>query len=133
MVFGTADNVAGDISAQEALRIASTGSLSAGATVTDFWRIPQGTTAQRPASAANGQLRFNTDLNKFEGYNGTAWTSVGGGATGGGADTVFFENTRTVTTNYTLSTSTSAHSVGPITVNSGITVTIPSGARWVVL
>ncbi len=65
MVFGTADNVAGDVSAQEALRIASTGSLSAGSTVTDFWRIPQGTTAQRPASAANGQLRFNTDLSRF--------------------------------------------------------------------
>lgn len=133
MVFGTADNVAGDVSAQEALRISSTGALSAGSTVTDFWRIPQGTTAQRPASAANGQLRFNTDLSRFEGYNGTAWTSVGGGATGGGTDTVFYENTRTVTTNYTLSSSNNAHSVGPITINSGITVTIPSGARWVVL
>ena len=133
MVFGVSNNVAGDVSAEEVLRIASSGSLSAGTTVTDFWRIPQGTTAERPASAANGQLRFNTDLSKFEGYNGTAWTSVGGGATGGGSDTVFFENTRTVTTNYTLSSSNNAHSVGPITVNSGITVTIPSGARWVVL
>ncbi len=52
---------------------------------------------------------------------------------GGGADTVFYENTRTVTTNYTLSSSNNAHSVGPITINSGIVVTIPSGARWVVL
>lgn len=133
MVFGVSDNVAGDVSAEEVLRITSSGALSAATAVTDYWRIPQGTTAQRPASAANGQLRFNTDLSKFEGYNGTAWTSVGGGATGGGADTVFYENTRTVTTNYTISTSNSAHSVGPITINSGITVTIPTGSRWVVL
>jgi len=91
-----------------------------------------GTTAERP-TAVQGGFRFNTTTVKFEGYNGTVWSSVGGGATGGGADTVFYENTRTVTTNYTLSSSNNAHSVGPITVNSGITVTIPSGARWVVL
>jgi hypothetical protein len=95
--------------------------------------LPAGTTGQRDASPAAGYLRFNSSLAKFEGYNGTAWSSVGGGATGGGGDTVFYENTRTVTTNYSITASNSAHSVGPITVNSGITVTIPSGARWVVL
>ncbi len=95
--------------------------------------MPAGTTGQRDGSPSAGYLRFNSTLAKFEGYNGTAWSSVGGGATGGGGDTVFYENTRTVTTNYTLTASNNAHSVGPITVNSGITVTIPSGARWVVL
>jgi hypothetical protein len=95
--------------------------------------LPAGTTAQRDGAPSAGYLRFNSSLAKFEGYNGTAWSSVGGGATGGGGDTVFYENTRTVTTNYTLTASNNAHSVGPITVNSGITVTIPSGARWVVL
>jgi hypothetical protein len=95
--------------------------------------LPAGTTAQRDGAPSAGYLRFNSSLAKFEGYNGTAWSSVGGGATGGGGDTVFYENTRIVTTNYTLTASNNAHSVGPITVNSGITVTIPSGARWVVL
>ena len=95
--------------------------------------LPAGTTAQRDGAPSAGYLRFNSSLAKFEGYNGTAWSSVGGGATGGGGDTVFYENTRTVTTNYSITASNSAHSVGPITVNSGITVTIPSGARWVVL
>ena len=52
---------------------------------------------------------------------------------GGGTDQVFVENSRTVTTNYTLTTGRNASSVGPITVNSGITITVPSGARWVVL
>ncbi len=95
--------------------------------------LPAGTTAQRDGTPSAGYLRFNSSLAKFEGYNGTAWSSVGGGATGGGGDTVFYENTRTVTTNYSITASNSAHSVGPITINSGITVTIPSGARWVVL
>lgn len=57
----------------------------------------------------------------------------GGGATGGGSDTVFHENSTTVTTSYTLTTNKNAMSVGPITINSGATVTVPSGARWVLL
>ncbi len=85
-----------------------------------------------PSQRLRGILYINYQQDN-EGYNGTVWSSVGGGATGGGADTVFYENTRTVTTNYTISTSNSAHSVGPISINSGVTVTIPSGARWVVL
>jgi hypothetical protein len=95
--------------------------------------LPVGTTAERPGSPNSGMIRFNTTLTQFEGYNGTAWASVGGGATGGGADTVFFENSQTVTTNYTLSTNKNAVTAGPVTVNSGVTVTIPSGSSWVVV
>jgi len=95
--------------------------------------LPVGTTAERPGSPNSGMIRFNTTLTQFEGYNGTAWSSVGGGATGGGADTVFFENSQTVTTNYTLTTNKNAVTAGPITVNSGVTVTIPSGSSWVVV
>jgi hypothetical protein len=95
--------------------------------------LPVGTTAQRPGSPTSGMIRFNTDLSQFEGYNGSAWSSVGGGATGGGADTVFLENSSTVTTNYTLSTGKNAVSAGPVTINAGITVTVPSGASWVIV
>ena len=95
--------------------------------------LPVGTTAQRPGSPTSGMIRFNTDLTQFEGYNGSAWSSVGGGATGGGADTVFLENSNTVTTNYTLSTGKNAVSAGPVTINAGITVTVPSGASWVIV
>jgi hypothetical protein len=99
----------------------------------EFMLIPKGTTAQRPAVPVNGQIRYNTDTAQFEGYQGGAWGQLGGGATGGGGDEVFVENARVVTVNYTLSTNKSAESVGPITINSGITVTIPSDQRWVVL
>jgi len=57
----------------------------------------------------------------------------GGGATGGGSDEIFYENDQAVTTNYTVTASHNAVTAGPITVNNGITVTIPSGVRWVVV
>jgi len=95
--------------------------------------MPAGTTGQRDGSPSAGYLRFNSTLAKFEGYNGTAWSSVGGGATGGGSDDIFIENGQTVTTNYTISTSKNAMSTGPISIDSGITVTVPSGSNWVVL
>ena len=95
--------------------------------------IPTGTQAQRDGSPSAGYFRFNSDVTKFEGYNGTSWGSVGGGAVGGGPDSVFVENDQTVTTNYTITTNKNAMSTGPITVNSGITVTVPSGSNWVIL
>jgi hypothetical protein len=102
-------------------------------TGTEYMLIPKGTTAQRPAVPVDGEIRYNTTNNQYEGYQGGAWGQLGGGATGGGSDEVFVENGVTVTTNYTLSTGKNAESVGPITVNSGVTVTIPSTQRWVIL
>jgi len=46
---------------------------------TDAMLIPNGTTGQRP-TPASGMLRFNSTTTEFEGYNGTAWASVGGAA-----------------------------------------------------
>jgi hypothetical protein len=92
-----------------------------------------GTTAQRDASPAGGYFRFNTDTDSWEGYDGTVWKAVGGGATGGGADEVFVENGQNVTVDYTIPSTRNAMSTGPITVDSGVTVTISSGSRWVVL
>ena len=100
---------------------------------TGFVLIPKGTTAQRPVTPSDGEIRYNTDYNAFEGYANGAWGNIGGGATGGGGDQVFVENGITVTANYTLTTNKNAESVGPITVNTGITVTVPSGQRWVIL
>ena len=96
--------------------------------------IPSGTTAQRDGSAAVGMFRHNSTLNQFEGYNNGAWGAIGGGAgaTGGGTDEVFFESDTNVTTNYTLTSGKNAHTVSPI-VNSGVTVTVPSGAILVIL
>ena len=95
--------------------------------------LPDGTTGQRPGSPVAGMIRYNTTLSTFEGYKASAWGAIGGGATGGGSDDIFYENGQTVTTNYTLTTNKNAVTAGPVTVNSGITVTIPSGSSWVVV
>ena len=94
-------------------------------------KMPVGTTAQRPTGAA-GMFRYNSTTGKFEGYT-AAWGSVGGGATGGGSDEVFVENSDDVTVDYTITSGKNAMSVGPITLASGVDVTIPSGSRWVIL
>ena len=54
-------------------------------------------------------------------------TAGGGGATGGGSDEVFYENSQTVTTSYTITNGKNAMAAGPITINSGVTVTVGSG------
>ena len=95
--------------------------------------IPSGTTAERTGTPSAGRFRFNSDLGKFEGYNGSSWGSVGGGATGGGSDDIFIENGQTVTTNYTLTTNKNAGTFGPVTIASGVTVTVPSGSVWTVV
>jgi hypothetical protein len=95
--------------------------------------IPSGTTGERDGTPLTGYFRFNTTTGAFEGYNGTAWGSVGGGATGAGGDAVFVENEQTVTTSYTIPSGKSASSTGPISIDSGVVVTIPSGSRWVIL
>tara|TARA_R110000868_G_scaffold109032_1_gene297049 strand:- start:1026 stop:1967 length:942 start_codon:yes stop_codon:yes gene_type:complete len=94
--------------------------------------LPAGTTAQRP-TGTSGSIRYNSTTGQFEGYTTSAWGSIGGGATGGGNDTVFFLNANTVTANYTISTGFNALSAGPITINSGVTVNISNGANWVVV
>jgi hypothetical protein len=65
---------------------------------------------------------------------GQTFYEIGGtGATGAGGDQVFVENTQTVTTSYSIPSGRNAMSTGPITVDSGATVTIPTGSRWVVI
>ena len=138
--------------------------------------LPKGTAAQQPTGVA-GYLRFNTDSSQFEGYNGSAWASVGGAAiandtsttsnlyplfasaTSGTALTVYTGsanllykpstgelqalamvssngisiNATTVAASYTIASGNNGFSVGPMTINSGITVTITSGQQWVVV
>jgi collagen type VII alpha len=96
---------------------------------TDAALLPVGTTAQRP-TGVTGYIRYNSDLTSFEGYNGTAWTSVGGGATGGGTDQIFYLNGQTVTTNYSIPSGQNAGTFGPVSINASVTVTIPAGSTW---
>jgi len=82
-----------------------------------------------PKSGSN--LAFNSSngtltATAFSG-DGSALTGISAGATGGGSDEVFYENDQTVTTNYTITNGKNAMAAGPITINSGVTVTVGSG------
>jgi len=119
VVAKTGDTMTGD------LLINSTGRL----------RIPVGTTGQRPGTPATGDLRFNNTSLTFEGYNGTAWGAIGGGggAAGTAGNAVFYENDQQVTNSYTITTNKNALSAGPVTINNGVTVTIPNGSVWTIV
>ena len=96
---------------------------------TGWLDLPVGTTAQR-GSPTSGAVRYNTDDSAFEGYNGSAWGALGGGNT---TSNGLWENNATISANYTITTGNNALSAGPITINSGVTVTVPSGSTWVVV
>jgi hypothetical protein len=97
--------------------------------------IPSGATGDRDGSPSAGFLRFNTTTGGFEGYDGSDWGEIGGGggATGGGSDMIFHENGQTVTTDYTITTNFNAGTFGPVTIDSGVSVTIPSGSVWTIV
>lgn len=113
----------------------SGGTISGNVTLssTGFIKIPAGTTAQRPGSPLNSMFRYNSDLNQFEGYAGGVWGAVGGGAVGGAGNPAFYENDAVITANYTITASKNAMSAGPITVNNGVTVTVPSNSVWTIV
>ena len=92
--------------------------------------IPSGTQLQRPTTGlTDGMLRYNSTAASFEGRVAGAWGGVGGAQ----AEGAIYENAQSVTSSYTLTTSKNGFSVGPITLGSGVVVTVPSGSRWVVL
>lgn len=67
-------------------------------------------------------------------YDGTYWVLAGGGG-GGGAEAggLLYENTQTLNASYTITTNKNAMSVGPISIASGVVLTVPSGSRYVIL
>jgi hypothetical protein len=95
-------------------------------------KLPVGTTASRP-TGQTGLVRFNTDRNQFEGYNNTTWSGIGDQPVGGGTNRVFFENDIAMTANYTITSGKNAMSAGPITVNSGVVLTIPAGSVYTIV
>ena len=44
-----------------------------------------------------------------------------------------YENSATIAANYTIGTGNNAMSAGPITVNTGVTVTVPTGSTWTIV
>lgn len=84
-------------------------------------------TWQTPASGLPSQTG---NAGKYLFTNGTVASWENTGASAGG---VIWENSLVVSSNYTLTSGKNGFSVGPITINSGVSVTVPSGQRWVIL
>lgn len=126
----------------QSLIIAFTGTLTANVT----YRIPNGVGGQWIlTNAATGAYTITftnvagtttvlvpASITGVTAYsNGTnLYLTGGGGATGGGADQVFFQNSQTVTTSYAIPSGKNAMTAGPITINGGVVVTVPSGSVW---
>ncbi len=70
---------------------------------------------------------------KTDGSGTISFGSVSSGATGGGTDEVFVNNTQTITQDYTVPVGKSASSTGPITMNAGVDIILSAGSRWVIL
>ena len=94
---------------------------------------------QAPASlAASYTLTLPVDdgtTNQVLSTNGSgvlAWVDSSSGATGAGTDEVFVENDQTVTGSYSLGTNKNAHLVGPVSLNSGVVVTVPANATLLI-
>jgi hypothetical protein len=64
-------NIGTPAAPQWATLVVSQGTGANGALV-----LPAGTVAERPTTPVAGTMRFNTESNKFEGYNGTAWVEL---------------------------------------------------------
>lgn len=112
-----------------AVQVLATKAAAAGLfTGTGTIQVPAGTTASRP-TPAQGMFRYNTDLSQFEGYDGANWGGIGGAQAGGAIQV----NKDTATVSYTIATGSNGFSVGPITLASGVSVTVASGQKWVVI
>jgi hypothetical protein len=100
------------------------------------------------SSIASGTGRWNfyangTASNYFAGTTGIGTTSITSGyqveisgktrSTAYDSTSGIYENNATITADYTIASGNNAMSAGPITINSGITVTVPSGSTWTVV
>lgn len=92
------------------------------------------TSTTRPAAPVANQTILETDTQKMYSYIGGAWVNLSAAsASGGGDDRIFWENGTNVTTNYTITSGSNAGTFGPVTIDSGATVTVPSGSTWSVV
>ena len=90
---------------------------------------------------ANGQTSWTNSVpssyltGALPALDGSNLTGLQAGATGGnsGANAVFWENDQTITHDYTISTNKNAGSFGPLTINSGVTVTVPNNSTWTIV
>jgi hypothetical protein len=104
-----------------------------GAASTDFRAAVGISSGGTVIGAGITQLNFVGSGNTFAVSGNTMDISISGGAMGNGGNKVFFENDTTVTNDYEITTGKNAMSAGPLTINAGVTVTIPSGSDWTIV
>ena len=104
-----------------------------GAASTEFRAAVGISSAGTVIGAGITQLNFVGAGNTFRVDGNTMDITISGGARGNGGNNVFFENDITVNADYEITTGKNAMSGGPITINSGVTVTIPSGSTWTIV
>ena len=82
-----------------------------------------------------GAIYWNSSFKQMRVWSGTAWIpmSTGSGASGGGADSIFYENDQVVSNSYSITEGKNAMTTGPITIADGVTLTIPDGSTFVVI
>jgi hypothetical protein len=91
-------------------------------------------TSASTATTLTGLTSTVAELNYTDGVTSNIQTQLNTkGPVGGGSDVVFYENGQNMTTNYTIPSTKNAMSTGPITINSGVTLTVSAGARYVVI
>lgn len=117
----------GDINAKDALNVKKTSN-------TGIALLPSGTEAQRDVAPTIGGMRFSTTLNGWEGWNGSNWTSIGGGQMYGQALVkAIFYNSQTIGENLTVKAGENGGTFGPVTINNGFAVTLENGSVWSVV
>lgn len=79
-----------------------------------------------------GAMYWSSTYDRLYTWDGSTWIPIASAA-GGGGDDVFYENDTTVTTSYTISTGKNAMSAGPISINPGVTLTVPTGSTLTIL
>lgn len=88
---------------------------------------PVGATGPQGATGPSGGPTGATGATGLQGATGI------GVPVGGGTDKLFYENDQVMSTNYTITTGKNAMSAGPITVNPGVTLTVPSGSTYTIV
>lgn len=97
--------------------------------------MPSGTTAQRPTLLSTDKaIRFNTDLQGWESWNGSSWGSLGGGQMlGSAANKAISYNAQVIAENIVVPVGVNAYSIGDVTIENGYTVTIENGSVYKIL
>lgn len=135
-VDATSTNTASKVVARDASGNFSAGTISAALS----GNATTATTATNVASGAANQLVYQTGSgttsfaaaptvsSTYLSWNGSAfaWSTVS-------VATPIAETNQTISTNYTITAAKNGFSVGPVTISSGVTVTVGSGQRWVVI